>query len=288
MAFATGIDLALKANRRCMMIPNTARSFSMLSLLMGPMAFAQLPLVDISLEHDQANNQLKISLRANDFDFGDIVSNLVFTVRWPESSTATLGLGFSDWCPSPTSALPLAPSATVTPGNGFKYRTWTAIGLSPLSEIQDNGGCGQTLLSGTWTQVFTIAVNNDPGGTVFTIAEDQFVLDENRSFYVSLNGVPNTGGVYTFSTAVAPIALPLHPNLSVQPNPSDGVMRLSWGESLPATMEVQVVDAVGRVVKRWNAIPSNHTLDVRDLGPGAYHVWATGRGVVLHAPIVIE
>ncbi|MBK9175650.1 MAG: T9SS type A sorting domain-containing protein [Flavobacteriales bacterium] len=252
------------------------------------MAFAQFPLVDVSLEHDQANDQLKISLRANDFDFGDIVSNMVFTVRWLESSPATLGFGTSEWCPSPTTALPLAPSAMVTPGNGFKYRTWNAIGLAALSEIQDNGGCGQTLLADTWTQVFTIAVNNDLGGTVFTIAEDQYAIDNNRTFYVSLNGQPSTGSVYTFSTMVAPIAPQSHHVLSLWPNPSTGLVMVDWSAHAPAIMGLEVLDATGRVVRRWGAIPPPRTLDLQGIGAGAYYVRAIAGEEVFQAPLVLE
>lgn len=270
-----------------MTVSYAIRSCTMLSALLGSMAFAQFPLVDISLEHDQANDQLKISLRANDFDFGDIVSNMVFTVRWPDSSPATLGFGSSDWCPSPTTALPLAPSAMVTPGNGFKYRTWNAIGLAALSEIQDNGGCGQTLLSDTWTHVFTIAVNNDPGGTVFTIAEDQYAVDNNRTFYVSLNGQPSTGGVYTFSTQVEPVARPGQRVLSIRPNPTTGLLILDSGPDAPVIMEAEVLDSSGRVVKRWGALPSR-TLDLRGLQVGAYRVRVLAGDEVFVEPFVIE
>lgn len=55
-------------------------------------------------------------------------------------------------------------------GNGYRYRTYNAIGFTMLGDLVDDGGCEQSLLAGTWIQVYSIPINSDPGGSVFEIA----------------------------------------------------------------------------------------------------------------------
>lgn len=262
----------------------TLRTLALSSSFIAAAGFAQLPLVDISLEHDQPNNQLLVHLRANDFDFGELLSNLVFTVRWQESSAATLSFGTSDWCPAPSAAFSPAPSAMVTPGNGFKYRTWNSVGLALLSDIQDDGGCDQTMLANTWTHVLTIPVSNDPGGTVFEIAEDQYAIDNNRGFFVSLNGQASTGDVYTISTRV-PDAIQAAEALSVSPNPTHGSAIVQWPDE--GAWSVEIFDSTGRMLKRQRVSGVQLVLSTDDLAAGSYEVRAQGGGAQRSATLMV-
>lgn len=238
------------------------------------------PIVDISLQHDAGTDQLHISLRANQFEFGEIVSNLVFTIRWPESSPATLSFGSSAWCPAPSQGLPLGPSAQVTPGNGFKYRTWSSVGQAWLSAPLDDSGCGQVLPADAWVEVFTIPVVNDPGGTVFQIADDQFALDDNRSYYISLNGESLTGNgesitgeIYTFSTGTVQRDGPVL-EISLLPNPTNGVVILTTTVQRATPLAIEVFDPAGRGILKTlrPGVIGTHceTLDMSTFADGVY------------------
>ncbi len=247
---------------------------------------AQLPVVDVSLEHDGASNQVKVFLRANDFDFGGVLSNLVFTVRWPESSPATLGVGSSAWCPPPSQALNLGPTAAVAPGNGFRYRTWSSVGLTLLSDPQDDGGCDQMLLADQWTQVLTINVNSDPGGTDFIIADDDFTEADNRGFYVSLNGVPVTGAIYTFSTNNGLVDRQ-RGLLLITPNPAHGTIRAELAET-EGPWRAELLDASGRSAGQWRGAGHSLVLDAADHAAGRYTLRITTAAGVATAPLVIQ
>ena len=87
-----------------------------------------------------------------------------------------------------------------TPGNGFKYRTYSEVATQQIGLTQDDGGCGasgQTLPADTWVTVFTINVSNNSGCTAFQIVNDAFTAlpTENRNFFVSLGGSPRTGTI---------------------------------------------------------------------------------------------
>ncbi|HRH39384.1 MAG TPA: hypothetical protein PK760_13620, partial [Flavobacteriales bacterium] len=121
----------------------------------------------------------------------------MFTVRYVDTSPATLGVGSSVWCPAPTVAFQPSPSALVTTG-GFKYRTYTSVGTAQIGDIQDNGGCGDAgaiLPADTWTTVFTINVSNNTGCTAFQITNDSYTAANNRNYFCSLGGTGLTGTI---------------------------------------------------------------------------------------------
>ena len=174
----------------CRIKPSLRSRFSgaLFAAVLSPFAAqAQLPVVDIDLVPGPTANQLDVRLRANGASFDEIISNLVFTVRWPDSSPATLSLGSSPWCTS-NQAFPLGPSAQQTPGNGFKYRTWTTVGQAQIGDLIDDGGCEESLPANTWVTVWRINVSNNTGCTAFNIVNDTWTLANNRNFFVSLNG----------------------------------------------------------------------------------------------------
>lgn len=236
-------------------------------------ATAQLPYVDLLIEHDEANAQLHVFLRANDYDFGELVSSISFSVRWPESSPATLGFGSSAWCPYPNSAFQPSPGSTSIPGNGFKYKNWTFFGLGTyISAITDDGGCDNSLLADTWIEVATIPVSNDPGATAFDVAIDQYAIDNNLLYYISLNGVDRTGGVFSGTTAVEQVAEVPSP-LNIAPNPSSTSTTFTFADG-SAIESVDVLDASGRLVMRERVGASSLILDVRALDAGTYRLIA--------------
>ncbi|HRH37029.1 MAG TPA: hypothetical protein PK760_01710, partial [Flavobacteriales bacterium] len=61
-------------------------------------SFGQIYPTSVDICMAQEPGMLRVSIRANDFDFGQVLSGLVFTIRWNESSTSSLGAGTNPWC----------------------------------------------------------------------------------------------------------------------------------------------------------------------------------------------
>ena len=174
-----------------------------LALLSAGTASAQNPSsVDIELRESLTTpGTLEVRVRPNGDDFGDVVSNLTFTIRWATGTTAALGTRTGD-CPG---ALP-TPTAQVTNPNGppcvppstcsgaptgFNYRTYNLVMLSLL----DDEGCPWP--QDAWTTVMRVPVTNNPGCTVFEISNDSWISDPviNRKFFCSLGGIDKTGNI---------------------------------------------------------------------------------------------
>lgn len=232
--------------------------------------------VDICMQQDVGAGVLRISLRANDQGFEQVVSGLVFTIRWPASSSATLSVAPSPWCP-PGSAFNPGPSAQVAPGNGYKYKTWTATGTAWLSELVDNGGCGQGLLADTWTEVLAIPVING-GNTFFEMLNDDFTLADNRNYFISLNGewIVNgdtlTGTICSASTGV-PSSVVMDEPLWLSPNPTTGRVQLSAMDPVGLVI-YEVLDPTGRLIlrERCNGQTGPWMIDLTDRATGVYQV----------------
>lgn len=263
---------------------NTQRTF--MQRLFFPVLFATLAStselsaqtfpssVDICMQQDAGAGVLRISLRANDQDFGEVLSGLVFTIRWPQGSPATLGLTSSAWCP-PGQAFNPGPSAQVSPGNGFKYKTWTSTGFALLNAPVDISGCAQTLLADTWTEVLTIPVING-ASTLFQLVNDDFTLADNRDYFISLNGqwIANgdtlTGTICSGSTSISSV-VDEAPFFRLAPNPTTGLVQI-MAPSVPNAW-CEVLDATGRSVmtQRLNAAGPS-MLDLTGEAPGVYQV----------------
>lgn len=249
---------------------------------------AQLPTsVDIGLQHDAGNQLLRVSLRANDLAFSSLLSNLVFTVRWQESSAATLAFGSGAWCPPPSVSFPMSASAAVTPGNGYHYRTWTAIGLASLGDLVDDGGCEQSLPADAWVEVYAIPVNNDPGGTIFEIADDAYANDNNRGYFVSLEGIDRTGGIFSFSTEVMEAAPAQAMDVILQPNPANAFTTLVCSDATSSAAWIEVIASDGRTVMSLSAWRSGTTLDISALETGAYRVRISDGTRIQVQPLIV-
>ncbi|MFN3875269.1 MAG: T9SS type A sorting domain-containing protein [Flavobacteriales bacterium] len=255
--------------------------------LVAGAAGAQLPgSVDITMAHDPAGDMLYLSLRANGAYFSQVLSNLVFTIRWPDSSPATLGAGYSAWCPPPSVAFPVAPTAMLAPGNGFNYRTYVSVGLAQLGDLADDGGCEQGMPADEWVEVYAIQVNGDPGGTLFEIADDEFVQENNRSYFVSLNGIAVTGGIIGLSTP-SPAGPMERSALAVHPNPAATGARLVIPAGWDGAWQASVLDAAGRVVARFSGSGPSASLDCSWLTSGRYIIRLDGQQGAVAAPFSV-
>ncbi len=252
---------------------STVFPFALIALFLPTRSLSQLPDgVDLFLEHDEANAQLHVFLRANTYEYGGIVSSLSVTVRWPDASAATLAFGNSAWCPYPNSAFQPSPAAMVAPGNGYNYRNWTYFGLSTsLSDLIDDGGCENSLLADTWVEAFTIPVNSDLGGTVFDVAADQYAVDNNLLYFLSLQGVDVTGAVYSGTTNVQPPA-PVEHGFTLYPNPATISTTITIDEIAAGAWQLELLDASGRVVQLERGVTASAPIDLTELAAGVYQV----------------
>jgi len=102
-------------------------------------AHAQLPSsVDIGL-YEVTPGMLEVRTTANGASFNEVVSSIVFTIRWETASMASLGtvnqiIG-GDFCPLVTTNVAVNPAGVLTDG-GFNYQNYTVIGTQQLQ------GCG--------------------------------------------------------------------------------------------------------------------------------------------------
>lgn len=144
----------------------------------------QLPHVDITLA-DNGADQLEVRIRPT-ADFNQMASNLVFTLRWQEQ----FGPALTPVAPvyPQSEYLPLSTMDLMNGGNGFLYRTFSAVAMAPMSEF------GAAWQGGVEYPVCTLDVLT-PGVEVI-LGNDDFTTANNRDFFMSLNGVDRTGGFF--------------------------------------------------------------------------------------------
>lgn len=152
-------------------------------LLMGGTVCAQ-PIVDITMA-DNGSGQLEIRLRP-DGDFNELVSNVVFTLRWQEQFGPALSM--IDLVYPQSEYLPVAPSSVVNGGNGYLYRTYSAVAFSPMHDF------GHSWTAGMEYPICTLQVLT-PGVTP-ELVNDAFTASNNRNYFVSMNGLSRTGVIY--------------------------------------------------------------------------------------------
>lgn len=148
--------------------------------------------VDIRLEASSTPGMLDVSLRPAGSGFSGVLSGLIFTVRWAATLSGEPGTGT---VPCPAGIAPL-PTATVT-NAGSRYRTYSALGTQTLAQA----GCN--LLADTWTIITRIPLNCTLVEGGFAIANDAFTDATNRSYFISLNGLPVNGSIIS-GTVVMP------------------------------------------------------------------------------------
>ncbi len=146
---------------------------------------AQIPTtVDIDLADNPSADSLEVRLRANGAGFQDLVTGLTFTISWPSTSAATLGLRTMPCF----DGIPLSPTAQVTDG-AFYYVTYNAFSVSLLSDACP----GAVWPADEWVVLMRVKVNGLDGCIPFNVVNDAFTATENRDFYISLNGLEKTG-----------------------------------------------------------------------------------------------
>jgi hypothetical protein len=142
------------------------------------------PIVDIVLA-ENGNSQIEVRLRPHG-PFDGVISNVVFTLRWQEQLSPALSM--VGLVHPQSEYLPIAASAIVNGGNGYQYRTFSAVSFAPMNDF------GYAWEGGIEYPVCTLDVLA-PGAEV-AIVNDEFTQAFNRNYFVSLNGLPRTGAIY--------------------------------------------------------------------------------------------
>ena len=89
------------------------------------------------------------------------------------------------------------------------------------------------------------------GGSTFAIVNDDWTADVNNNgnYYISLNGQPSTGSIYSISTGVEAVT-PSEAAMSLLPNPADASARLTVSVPTAADLSLELFDASGRAVMK--------------------------------------
>ncbi|MBK9421875.1 MAG: T9SS type A sorting domain-containing protein [Flavobacteriales bacterium] len=164
---------------------------AILGLVLSIPALAQ-PTVQIGIFPSAVSGQLDVRLKANG-DFDQLLSNLLFTISWPTAS----GIGLDNaQLVNLCDRLPIVPNGDgVQQSGGRSYQTYFMLSLQSLA-----GGC--PLLSGQELTVMRVPVTGLSACTDISIANDSFTANNNKNYYISLNGQDRTGTVYTPSASL--------------------------------------------------------------------------------------
>lgn len=265
-----------------------------LSVLFVPAVLMAQPMLDITMDNNGAG-QLEVRVRP-DGPFDGLVSNLTFTIRWPEAAGMALDTANALY----PAADYMYPSATqvVSGLNGYLYRTFNAVSMVPMFEV------GQAWTAGTEYPLCTIDILVP--GTEFTLGNDAWTGANNRNYFCSLGGYNRTGVVFPSLVPVTDLRSELDGgmlNVYLRPQgdffgwvsdldltiswPDDGTTYLETLEqpselagSLPMAKEGPESTAGGRKYQRFRG---EGTMSLANAAAG----WAAGSDVLLFSIPVI-
>lgn len=139
--------------------------------------------VDLKLR-TTSDNFIEVVL-SPDEDFDGIVSNVVFTLRWPAESGMDLGQVTQVF---PAQAyLPMMKSGEMYEMGDFRYQVFGGTGINPLNVFNEEWQAGSELV------LLHVPVLNGAGA--FEVVNDAATRELNGDFYVSLNGADRTGSL---------------------------------------------------------------------------------------------
>jgi len=231
----------------------------------GISSFAQpgcLSQVDISVVPNE-NDQLEIWLRPQN-DFDGFFSSIVFTVRWNNDDGVSLGAIMAQ-----PPYVGLGTSGPEHEDDIYSYQIYWGESLAQLAVLDE-----------TWTagEQFLLAKINILNNTsYFEIGDDDFTDSMNGTYYVSLNGYPCTGDIYTISTQIT--EMEMKDEVVVSPNPSSGQSFATVSLASVTDLRFELYDATGKLI--WNKERKGRSgrhvedLSMKGLSEGIYmlQVW---------------
>ncbi|MCW5898842.1 MAG: T9SS type A sorting domain-containing protein [Flavobacteriales bacterium] len=222
------------------MIFRPAGHFLSIVLLPAATAQAQLPVVDIT-HHMNASDQVEIYVRP-DGAFDEVFSSSVFTLRWLDADGANLG-GIQQVVPT-LQYQTVAKSGAEQVSGPYRYQIFTGFGLMALFDLETSWG--------PFEEILLCRVNVINGMSTFELVNDAWTQTNNGNFYVSLNGVDRTGQIYTFTTVEEGIEGMGTGGVRIMPNPGTGPFQVLTDMADAGTLEFELTDGLGRVVRLWS------------------------------------
>lgn len=216
--------------------------------------------VDITMRPN-GNGGVDVKVRPTEH-FEDIVSTLVFTIRWDASSDAHLGTLTQDALAGVY--LPIIKSDIETDAGGYRYQIFSGMGFTPMHAV-----------SATWEagQEYTVATIPVEGSASFTLINDAWTDENNGTYYLSLGGTPATGIIYDLSTGIQ-AGDGLAVGIDIQPNPADKECVVMVDAESARPVDMELFDAAGkRVWAKHVALSAGRnaeTLDLSGYGKGVY------------------
>lgn len=220
------------------------------TLVLGTMAAAQLPLVDVTWSV-LPTQQVEVRMRP-DGPFSSLFSSEVFTVRWLD--TGEQGLGAISQDPEYFVCVPVSKSGPEQVSGIYRYQIFQGSSLTTFADAELNWEADQEYV------IARIAILNGSG--FFEIVNDEWTgeITNNGDYYVSLEGQDRTGEIYNLFTEVDHLDQ-VGIDVDLMPNPATTMTTLRTELAVPIKgAELQILDATGRVI--WSV----H----RDLPAGAY------------------
>lgn len=238
-------------------------------------AAAQLR-VDVGLY--RVGSDLEVRLRPTE-DFQEILSAVVFTLRWDRNTDAHLAPVMQK--SAPAIYIPIAQAGDVVVSGNHYYQSYAGFGIDLL------GTTGEPWRAG---QEYTVARIPVLGRGGFALVNDDWTAERenNGDFFVELNGRDNTGIIYkgmddaAWSAAAA----------TVMPNPNLGQFTFQWEVDSESNITVELFNALGQVVytDSRNGFEGTYRrdMDVRGMGAGAYQLRVTRNGLAETHKIIVQ
>lgn len=216
--------------------------------------------VDMTMQPN-GNGGVDIKLRPTEH-FEDIVSTVVFTIRWDASSDAHLGAITQDALAGVY--LPIIKSDVETDAGGYRYQIFSGMGFTPMHDVAAQWEAGQE---------YTVATIPISGSASFTVLNDAWTTENNGTFYVSLGGLPSTGIIYDLSTGIA-AGDGLGVGIDIQPNPADKECTVTVDADMARPVDMELFNPAGQIVwaKHVTLIAGRNTqtLDLTPYDQGVY------------------
>jgi hypothetical protein len=186
--------------------------------------------------------------------FEDIVSTLVFTIRWDATSDAHLGNITQGAAIS--AYLPLTKSDDELDAGGQRYQIFSGMGFTPIHALSTEWNAGQEI---------TVATIPVEGSASFTVINDAWTLENNGTYYVALGGVNSTGNIYDMSTGIA-AGDGLRVGLDIQPNPAEKECTLTIDAEEARAVDMEIFSPTGQLLlTKRIALSAGRTTEKIDL-----------------------
>lgn len=213
------------------------RSFGLLLPLLFQQGQARAN-VDITLVPGEQPDLIDVRVRP-DADFSGLFAGIVFTIRWNCNSGANLGgITQSSLAGEMLGVIHSGPEQV---SGNYRYQIYAGFGFTLLSDIP------AVLYGGQEFTLATIQVLN--ASDDFFIVNDAWTAANNGDFFVSLNGVDNTGEIYDLSTGVHQGVDPAQ-RLAVWPSPVRSQATIGLDAGAGNDVHLALLDAAGREVWR--------------------------------------